>query len=135
MKKLFILGLITFMGIGNFSCSKDDEKTQSTDSIVGTWKGVSSTFNGNNSGVPDNTPIIFTANYRVTFTYVGQGNNGQDITEGGKWSKTGNILKVTWDSADPGLEVATFTISELTANSLKWQSTVDGKILTENFSR
>jgi hypothetical protein len=136
MKKFFILAIVTILSIVNYSCSKDDNNNaQNADLIIGKWNGVSSTFNGTNSGVPDNTPITFTSDNRVSFTYLGQGNNGQDFNENGTWQKTGNTLKITWDSADPGLEVATFTITELTSSSLKWQSTVDGKILTENFSK
>jgi hypothetical protein len=135
MKKLFILAIVTILSIVTYSCSKGDDNTQNVDLIIGKWNGVSSTFNGNNSGIPDNTPITFTSNYKVTFTYLGQGNNGQDITETGTWQKTENTLKITWDSADPGFEVATFIITELSSSSLKWKSTVDGKILTENFSR
>ena len=137
MKKLFILAIITFLGTVNYSCSKDDKKTESAELIIGKWNAVSSTYDGTDSGVPDRTPIVFAADNRVTFTYLGQGINGQDINDGGKWQKTGNILKVTWDTAAPGEEISTFTITELTPNSLKWQSITDSsnKILTENFNR
>lgn len=125
MKKKFILTIVTILSIVNYSCSKDDNNnTQNVDLIIGKWNGV-----------PDNTPITFTSDNKVSFTYLGQGNNGQDFNENGTWQKTGNTLKITWDSADPGLKVATFTITELTSSSLKWQSTVDGKFLTENFIR
>ncbi len=84
------------------SCSNDDNNDGQTDaSIVGTWTGVSSTFNGQNSGIPDNNILKFTSDNRAEFFYEGFGNNGEDISEFGDWSKNGNILTITWDESDP----------------------------------
>ena len=66
------------------SCSSSDDNNNSEEtSILGTWLGVSSTFNGNNSGVPDNNIVKFTSNNRTEFIYEGFGSNGADISETG----------------------------------------------------
>lgn len=119
------------------SCSSDDNNDSKNDgSIVGTWIGVSSSFNGHNSGVPDNSIVKFTSDNRTEFVYEGFGNNGQDISDFGDWSKRGNTLTINWDDADPGLETYILTITELTKNSLKWETEIIGEgILKETFEK
>lgn len=95
---------------------------------------MSSTFNGQNSGVPDNSIVKFTADNRTEFVYEGFGNNGEDITEYGDWSKNGSTLTITWDDADPGFENYILNITELTESSLKWETEISGEgTLTEAF--
>jgi hypothetical protein len=119
------------------SCSSDDNNDSGNDaSIVGTWTGVSSSFNGQNSGAPDNSIVKFTSDNRAEFVYEGFGNNGQDISEFGDWTKSGKTLTINWDDADPGLETYILTITALTENSLKWETEIIGEgTLKETFER
>jgi len=128
-----LIGFLTFS-----SCSSDDDNNDSgTDaSIIGTWYGTASTFNGENYGVPDNNIVKFTSDNRTEFVYEGFGNNGQDISEFGDWSKNGNTLTINWDDADAGNETYILQITELTENSLKWSTAISGEgTLTETFER
>ncbi|GEM_PF-1393970 len=137
MKKIstFLSIFILISGI-LFSCSSDDDNgTENNGSIIGTWNGVSSTYNGQNAGIPDNNIVIFNSNNRVEFIYEGFGNNGQDISEEGSWTLNGTNLRIQWDDADPGLEIYNLQILELTNSTLKWSTQVDGKTLTETFSK
>jgi hypothetical protein len=128
-----LIGILTFA-----SCSSDDDNNDSgTDAyIIGTWNGTSSTFNGNNSGVPDNNIVKFTSDNRTEFVYERFGNNGEDISEFGDWSKNGNTLTINWDDADVGNETYILQITELTENSLKWSTEISAEgTLTETFER
>lgn len=128
--------LIILISVFLFSCSKNDDNVTETNSlIVGTWNGVSSTFNGNNSGIPDNNIVVFHSNNKVIFTYEGFGNNGEDIFGEGTWTLNGTNLKIYWEDADPGLEVYNLQILDLTNSTLKWSTQVDGHTLTETFTR
>jgi len=133
MKKTsLILGLLFMILI---SCSSDDNGSSDDSSLLGIWNGISSTYNGNNAGVPDNNIVKFTSNNRTEFIYEGFGNNGEDISEFGSWTKNGNNLTITWDDADPGNETYSLEILELSENTLKWKANVDGGILQETFSK
>jgi len=129
-KTLIVLLLIT-------SCSSNDDNSNSEETlIIGTWTGVSSTFNGNDSGVPDNNIVKFTPNNKTEFVYEGFGSNGTDITETGSWIKNGNTLTITWDDADTGNETYVLTITELTDSSLTWKTTIAGEgELIETFEK
>jgi len=116
------------------SCSSDDNTTTSGN-LIGTWIGVSSTFNGINSGVPDNNIVKFSANNRVEFVYEGFGNNGEDISELGNWSKIGNTLTIEWDYGQ-GLGIYVLTITELSQTTLSWKTTIQNEgELRENFTK
>lgn len=119
------------------SCSSSDDSSNAEEGfIIGTWLGVSSTFNGNNSGMPDNNIVKFTSNNRTEFVYEGFGSNGADITETGSWAKSGNTLTITWDEADAGLETYILTITELSSNSLIWKTEISGEgTLIETFQK
>ena len=119
------------------SCSSDDNNDDGTDSsIIGTWTGISSSFNGQNSGIPDNNIVKFTSDNRTEFIYEGFGTNGQDISEFGDWTKSGNTLTINWDDADQGLGTYTLTITELTENSLNWETEISGEgTLKESFQK
>lgn len=118
------------------SCSNDDDNNGSDASITGTWYGISSSFNGQNSGIPDNNIVKFTSNNRTEFIYEGFGINGEDISEFGDWTKNGNTLTINWDGADSGNETYILQITELTENSLKWTTEVSGEgTLTETFEK
>lgn len=128
-----LIGILTFT-----NCSSDDDNNNSgTDaSIIGTWIGTSSTYNGNNSGVPDNNIVKFTSDNRTEFIYEGFGNNGEDISELGDWSKNGNTLSIFWDDADAGNKTYILQITELTENSLKWSTEISNEgTFTEIFER
>ena len=119
------------------SCSSSDDNNSSEEgSIIGTWIGVSSTFNGNDYGIPDNSIVKFTSNNRTEFVYEGFGNNGADITETGSWVKNGNTLTITWDEADAGFETYVLSITELSSNSLTWKAVITGEgTLIETFQK
>ncbi len=138
MKKLnLICGLLIGFLIFT-SCSSDDDSSESgTDAnLVGTWNGVSSTFNGNNSGVPDNSIVRFMSDSSTEFIYENFGNNGEDITETGTWAKSGNTLTIIFDDADPGNETYVLNILELTENNLEWEANISGEgTLIERFER
>lgn len=125
MKKFITVILLSVLTL---SCSNNDDSNNSEEgSIIGTWVGVSSTFNGNNSGVPDNNIVKFTSNNKTEFIYEGFGSNGADITETGSWLKNDNTLTITWDEADAGLENYVLTITELSSTSLTWKTTISGE--------
>ncbi|MDO7173703.1 hypothetical protein [Mariniflexile sp. AS56] len=136
MNKKYLIFTILIVALVT-SCSGDDEKEKETDvSLIGTWTGLSSSFNGNNSGAPDNSIVKFTSNKRTEFIYEGYGNQGQDISELGSWDKNGTILTITWDDADASSETYILSITELTVNSLKWETNISGEgSLKETFKR
>jgi len=119
------------------SCSSnEDNSIPEEGSIIGTWIGVSSTFNGDNYGVPDNSIVKFTSNNRTEFVYEGFGNNGEDISELGTWAKSGNTLTIEWDGADSGLGIYVLTIKELSSNSLTWETVIaEEGTLIETFKK
>lgn len=123
------------------SCSSNDDNNNSEeDLIIGTWHGVSSTFNGNNLGVPANKTVKFTSNNRTEFIYEVFANNGDDTmeieTETGSWTKNNNTLTITWDESDVGLEIYVLTIIELSSNSLTWKTIIkDEGELIETFKK
>ncbi|AUP80321.1 lipocalin-like domain-containing protein [Flavivirga eckloniae] len=136
MKKLNLL-LTIILGITILSCSSDDENNNGNNStLIGTWYGISSTFNGNNSGIPDNNILKFTSNNRVEFIYEGFGNNGENVSEFGDWTENGNTLTIVWDDSDPGLENYVLEILELNDSTLKWRTEITGEgTLIETFSK
>ena len=119
------------------SCSNSDDGISSEEgSIIGTWYGVSSTFNDNNIGIPDNNIVKFTSNNRTEFVYEGFGNNGEDISDLGTWGKSGNTLTIEWDGADSGLGIYVLTITELSSTTLTWQTVLSGEgTLVETFKK
>ena len=119
------------------SCSSNDDDISAEDSsIIGTWNGISSTFNGESSGVPDNNIVKFTSDNKTEFTYSGFGNNGEDIIETGTWAKSGNTLTVTWDESDEGLETYVLTIIEVSGTTLTWETVISGEgTLSETFQK
>lgn len=135
MKKINLL-LTIILGITIFSCSSDDnDANENNSNLIGTWYGISSTLNGNNSGIPDNSTLKFTSDNRVEFIYGGFGNNGEDISEFGNWTENGNTLTITWDNSDPNLENYVLEILELNESTLKWQTEITGEgTLIETFS-
>jgi len=127
MKKLNLL-LTIILGITILSCSSNNENGNENNSdLIGTWYGISSTFNGGNSGVPYNNILKFTSDNRVEFIYEGFGNSGEDISDFGDWSENGNTLTITWDDSDPGLENYVLEILELTETSLKYTTDIYGE--------
>lgn len=137
MKKMRLTYVLLIALMILSSCSNDDNNDNATEaSIIGTWNGVSSTFNGENTGIPDNSIVKFTSDNKTEFIYEGFGNSGEDITETGSWTLNGNTLTITWTDSDPGLETYILTINELTETSLKWETTITGEgILKETFNR
>jgi hypothetical protein len=145
-KKKLTYGLLIILTILT-SCSSDNDNNNNGEingKLIGTWIGISSTFNGKNSGMPDNSIVKFTSDSRTEFIYEGFGNNGQDISDFGNWSTNGNTLTITWDEADSGLENYVLRIVELNETTLKWTTDIYGMVnnqqvlegtLTETFIR
>lgn len=146
MKKMKLThGLLIILAIFT-SCSSDDKDSNGNEYLIGTWTGITRTFDWNSSEIPgyNYSPgyniVKFTSDQRTEFIYKEYGINGEDISEFGNWSKKGNTLTITWDEADPGLEKYILTITELTENSLKWENLVNMKetpigTLTETFTK
>jgi hypothetical protein len=136
MKKLKLL-LTIILGITILSCSSDDENSNEKNSdLIGTWYGISSTFNGNNEGIPDNSILKFTTDNRVEFIYEGFGNNGENISELGDWTENRTTLIIVWDDSDIGLENYVLEILELNDSTLKWKTEITGQgTLIETFSK
>ena len=138
MRKLNLLcGLLIGFLIFTSCSSNDDISGSGNDaSLVGTWNGTSSTFNGENSGMPNNNIVRFMSDNSTEFIYEGFGNNGQDITETGSWNKSGNTLTITFDDADPGNKTYILNILELTETNLEWEANISGEgTLVERFER
>ncbi len=135
MKKLNLL-LAFILGITILSCSSDDENSNENNSdLIGTWYGISSTFYGNNSGIPDSNIVKFTSDNRVEFIYEGFGNNGEDISEFGDWTENGNTLTIIWDDSDIGSENYVLEILQLNASTLTWRTEISGEgTLIETYS-
>lgn len=134
MKKVFAFLVIVMLSLSIFiSCKNDndDNETVQNGSIIGTWTGVSNSI----TGTPDSSPIQFTEEGKVYFTYKHFGSNGQDTVESGKWTKNENKLTIKWDEADAGLETTYFTITELTSSSLKWEFKDGGNTITETYKK
>lgn len=129
--------LTLILGIILSSCSSDDSNTPlNTSNLIGTWYGISSTLNGNNTGIPDHNVMTFTVDNRVVFTYEGFGNNGEDISEYGNWVENGSTLTITWDDSDSDLENYVLEILELNQTTLKWRTEIAGEgTLIETFSK
>lgn len=134
MKKLnlLLLGLCLVLSLTN--CSSDDnyDSEQPTTSIeqnklIGIWYSE--------EGAIDKMTLNFTSSSKATFTYHGFGNNGEDIQETGKWSLSGNTLKILWDEADAGLENWSAEILELNNTTLKWKELIDGKYYIQTYYR
>lgn len=135
--KIYKLYTLLFFVATLSSCSSDDSKELLKEpSITGTWKGIASTLNGEDLGVPDNGLVIFTADNKVEFIYENFGANGEDISETGVWSKSGDRLTITWDDADAELKTYELEILELNEASLIWETEIEGEgILQETFKK
>ncbi|MFV5699641.1 lipocalin family protein [Flavobacterium sp. ZT3R17] len=109
------------------ACSTDENINAETESadLIGSWNVTSSKLNSNT--VTSYNKITFTSNNRATFLYKGAGNNGQDITDTCSWTIKGDVLTITWDSADAGLEVYKLNVIEFTATKLKWSTVISGE--------
>ena len=130
---LFVLlaTLLIFTG-----CSSDDDDNQQSfeELIVGTWLGVSSSYNGHNTGIPDNNILNFYSTGKAVFIYEGFGNNGEDIYDEGDWFFEGNTLIIDFEDAEDGWYYH-LEILELNDTNLKYSTEVDGHVLIENFIR
>lgn len=139
MKKLNLL-LTIILGIAILSCSSDNDNNNddidNNNDLIGTWYGISSTLNGNNSGIPDNSLIKFTSDNRVEFIYENSGNNGEDVSEFGNWTKNGNTITINWDNSDQGLGNYILEILTFNESTLKWRTEINGEgTLIETFSK
>lgn len=119
---LFLIGIVILT-----ACSTDDNSKTETGSgdLIGSWNVISSKLN--NNLVTSYNKVTFSSDNRVTFTYIGFGNNGQDIIETGSWALKDGLLTITWDSADVGSEVYKLNISEFTSTKLKWSTVISGE--------
>ncbi|RMZ60083.1 hypothetical protein D1632_10870 [Chryseobacterium nematophagum] len=130
MKNLFIT-LLLVLASSSIGCSNNSndniEQTSLQSSILGKWYSDSSNH--------DNITLDFLSSGKVYFTYVGGGNNGENITDSGNWSLSNNNLKIHWDSADAGNENWSSEILTLTNSKLVWKENIDGNFYNFSFHR
>ncbi|MBZ9629903.1 lipocalin family protein [Salegentibacter sp. LM13S] len=126
MKKVSFIPILFLI----FSCSSDDDsEVQSEATILGSWIGVESYLDGESMGQPSNDRVEFFSDNSVEFTY-------DDITEYGEFVIDGDILTITWESAETGLETYSLEINELTETTLEWETDLGSEgILIEIFRR
>jgi hypothetical protein len=126
MKKIFFIPILFLI----FSCSSnDDSEAQNEVTILGSWIGVDSYLDGESMGQPNNDRVEFFSDNRVEFTY-------DDITEYGEFVINDDILTITWESAETGLETYILEINELTETTLEWETDLGSEgILIETFRR
>lgn len=129
---IFIMSKIKFIAILFLiaSCSSESETSiQSEPTILGSWVGVESFLNGESMGEPNNDRVEFFSDNTVEFYY-------DEHTEYGDYSLKNNILTITWESAETGLETYILEINELTENTLRWETEIEGEgNLVEVFER
>ena len=135
MKRIIISLMFSLFTL--FSCSSgdsDNSTSVNTSELVDTWLLKQALLNGKDVG--SSNEIRFTNEKRAFFTYYKYGSNGQDITETGTYSISGNTMIITWDTADPGLETAKYDILELTSSKLILKSVISGEgTLVETYSK
>ncbi|MBO2545191.1 hypothetical protein J0871_12255 [Salegentibacter sp. BDJ18] len=126
MKKIFFIPILFLI----FSCSSnDDSEAQNEATILGSWIGVDSYLDGESMGQPNNDRVEFFSDNRVEFTY-------DDITEYGEFGINDDILTITWESSETGLETYILEINELTETTLEWETDLGSEgILIETFRR
>lgn len=137
MKKTLFFIILFTLTLTLSSCSKDEVSEDSLSAkLIGTWIGKASSLNNVSQGVPDNNILKFSQN-RTEFIYEKFGNNGEDISEFGDWSLSGNTLTISWDESDPGLETLILEILILNDANLKWKEVLspNDSILIEEFSK
>lgn len=135
MKKTHLLFSI-LIGISILSSCSNNGDDGNNELIIGTWSGVSSTFDGVDGGIPLNNIVKFTSNNRTEFIGENLGANGTDVVAVGSWSKNGNTLTITFDDAEPLIEDSVFKILELNETNLEWETTSSGLgTLVERFQR
>ena len=138
--KNFNLFTALFIGLLIFSsCSSNDDNDNNEIelSVIGGWKVDESKLNGE---IVTNQSVtrLLSAENRSEFRYlIDVGNPGGELELRifqGNWSKNGNILTIDFDNADMGTKV--YTVSELTSNSMTWESEILGEgILKETLTR
>lgn len=131
MKKSILL--FAFLTFSLFSCSSDSNSDSNpninANQIIGTWILQSATINGEEVGSSDE--IEFTNTQRAFFTYYNFGTNGEDITENGDYSISGNTLNIQWDLSGS----TQYQILELTSSKLKIKSVDSGETLIEVYTK
>ncbi len=127
--KLILFCCIISLSIYSLNgCSSDDNGQSITQSsILGKW--YSDTTN------PDNITLNFMESGMVSMTYVGAGNNGQDVIESCRWSISGNTLKFHFVGSDSDVENWSAEILTLTNSVLKWKEKIDGQFYNFSFHR
>jgi len=142
MKKLILLftlsiGLITFSSCSNNDDNNNNNNNETELSVIGGWIVDESKLNGE---IVTNQSInrLLSAENRTEFrylTHVGHPSGEFQLRVfQGNWSKNGNILTIDFDNEDMGTK--TYTVSELTSNSMTWESEILGEgILKETLTR
>ena len=139
MKKNIVFFLITFLTLSSCSKSEDSVNVASIDKtqLAATWLLNTAELNGKT--VSSSYKIQFTSQARTKFYYKNPTSNttfGPDVIENGGYLLSDNALKVTWDSADPGLEIAQYQILELSSSKLILKSVISGEgTLIETYSK
>ncbi|MGJ5641580.1 lipocalin family protein [Formosa sp. S-31] len=133
---LFVLSMLFIT-----SCSSDDDSTteetvKEEPTLVGEWHGVASTYNGVDFGSPENYVINFNAENLAEFTYIGYGDNGEDIIREATYEINEGVLTIDWQGAYKDMETMYIKITELTEDTLviEYNITLDG-VITETYTR
>ncbi len=136
MKNLKKLALITFVVLTGFACSDDDDNDSTTSqnqaSIIGTWKWVASTQNGENQPL-DECELLFTLVFntsQVTETDFYGDNCEMTETDIASYSIDGNSITVNYDGESFTSEITTLNNSTLTV-----KDTEDGIVFTETYTK
>ena len=107
MKKLLLILPLVFFSL--FSCGDDDDDETVNNSIVGTWKMISSTANGvsnfNPNDCDDQFTVIFNSNATFVEKYYTNNSSGtsciEEDTDVGSYSFENNILILNYTDDDP----------------------------------
>jgi hypothetical protein len=139
MKKIIVLCVITILTLSSCSKSDDSSNIASIDKtqLVATWLLNNAELNGET--VSSSYKIQFTSLARTKFYYKNPTSNttfGPDAIENGGYSFSNNVLKVTWDSSDPGLAITQYQIIELSSSKLILKSVISGEgTLVETYTK
>lgn len=140
MKKLSVVLVMLVVFLSNSSCSSDDAsdstspQTQEESMIVGEWTLQSSKLAGED--VKSQNIVKFTADKNVLFTFNKESSDGKDLTEKGTWSLNNKVLTINWCDQDPDNAKYELNVTELSASSLSWKTTIEeAGSLEETFAR
>ncbi len=131
MKSLKNLFFLSFLAIAIISCNKDDENN-SADSLIGTWKVVSETYNGEREILDEcelKTIITFTETKLKSVEYDGE-NCDIPYEHVENYTRNGNTISIR-----DGSYSYTVEITKLTSSTLEITDRDDGDLFVQTFAR